>query len=1031
MSSNNIISTSTSRDVDTGQSNSIIIDANDNDEEHNNMMLVTELDHHDSHSIISTSSTVNVNPSNSNSSNNGGHNSGPQQHLYRRWSCEPCRNRKIKCDGVRPRCGYCSKKASRKCVFLGSKVRVSSSSSTSTSASASISSAASSSSPSSNIIVVSTPSLVPSLEDNTGNHDGFDSNKKSAVTKAGDEESQRAVDALVEKVESSFHGLLAGIYSEKPSEVDNMESVNPFLLNVVCAVGAITSVRPKEVVLEYYERGRRMVQESLENPGLENLQAILLISSISSYLSKKSVAWMFLGMACRMGLVASRGKILTGNALFLRLNNDPDSPLAISQFVQDGDGEMEPVRSSWVDKETRRRLWWACYMTDKLYSVIANRPSCLDKTNHDVQPMCSDELWESLKDPALLESQYRFPRAVSSISPSQPLIRLTDLFARIVRFVNYDPVHRLEKGESVLFHTGKPLSKDVVLSPAMVNNVLSPAITSTTTTTTTSPISSSSALIDQSQSEYEYIQLRSELIDFLHTGIPPHLRLVASKDWFLEVMNDPVSGPPWGLFMLHFMYHANVCLLNRPMMLRYLQEVVREKRNSQRGGTGNTGGSDDRLTMTTSTSMSGNQYQYQSQHHRFYETYQRNYNAYLDAKSSAEAIGILVQGITSANPSAVAMSGMLCAFAFQGALVLVLLLHDVTRIRIDFEYEVRVRGWLDALLQMYESSSRVFWVAKAFSNSLRATVMSWGGPGSASGNGNAAAGEKSGGESFGREDVVVEKGGQRASGSLVDGEKGKDWVNALASIDVDNLMAYLKKDSNSNVDINSHVRENWPVNPSGMSANGCSGGRAGLTQAYTNGQDTLSRETTATSSHSTPSMTMHDGFSQSARTGTSVASGSASVASGNGNSVSPASTNHLDTDHLNDLGHHSTDSSSANLDSFIAALGKDVVGSAGAAAHAEYLRSQLFSHSVLSEMMSGDGRIGGDAGVGVGGSGGQVFGGMGTASSGQFADLFALDMIAPSLADASVDIEMDWLLDFDSGSMDVPMVSSTVNNSTE
>ncbi|KAI9346071.1 hypothetical protein DFJ73DRAFT_838164, partial [Zopfochytrium polystomum] len=42
----------------------------------------------------------------------------------RRWSCETCRARKIKCDGRRPACGYCVKMNKPNCTFLGSKTRV-------------------------------------------------------------------------------------------------------------------------------------------------------------------------------------------------------------------------------------------------------------------------------------------------------------------------------------------------------------------------------------------------------------------------------------------------------------------------------------------------------------------------------------------------------------------------------------------------------------------------------------------------------------------------------------------------------------------------------------------------------------------------------------------------------------------------------------------------------------------------------------------------------------------------------------------
>ncbi|KAI9359247.1 fungal-specific transcription factor domain-containing protein [Zopfochytrium polystomum] len=42
----------------------------------------------------------------------------------RRWSCEPCRARKIKCDGVRPCCGNCIKRSIKRCIFLGTKTKV-------------------------------------------------------------------------------------------------------------------------------------------------------------------------------------------------------------------------------------------------------------------------------------------------------------------------------------------------------------------------------------------------------------------------------------------------------------------------------------------------------------------------------------------------------------------------------------------------------------------------------------------------------------------------------------------------------------------------------------------------------------------------------------------------------------------------------------------------------------------------------------------------------------------------------------------
>ncbi|KAJ1569403.1 hypothetical protein HK405_005388 [Cladochytrium tenue] len=43
--------------------------------------------------------------------------------VFRRWSCEGCRRRRKKCDGVRPACGFCVK-LSEPCVYHGTMTRV-------------------------------------------------------------------------------------------------------------------------------------------------------------------------------------------------------------------------------------------------------------------------------------------------------------------------------------------------------------------------------------------------------------------------------------------------------------------------------------------------------------------------------------------------------------------------------------------------------------------------------------------------------------------------------------------------------------------------------------------------------------------------------------------------------------------------------------------------------------------------------------------------------------------------------------------
>ncbi|KAJ3292770.1 hypothetical protein HDU76_007133, partial [Blyttiomyces sp. JEL0837] len=723
----------------------------------------------------------------------------PTNHATRRWSCEECRARKIKCDGERPICGYCTKKGYTECIYLGSKLkgeppkrirnrpkkgRKSNSNNQSTDAASSNggaeqtlagdeeyrssgeawerydgmesishysaydtamalpSSAAISTQPmpgdlsfatnnSNDRLFAGQAELAtmsninmqhasqqqrPTFEQQHQTHSistgpiGQSSISLPHPTSSAMEYRSRRPDlhtiiSAAAVVEKNLMDLDISI-SNRPTitltpPLSNMmsaasdppapriEDVFPFptrdnapkgelrrLINrlTVAAAGALVGSElplPKKDAMWYYSRARSISSEAVETPSIETLQALIILAFTSAYTGKTSAAWMILGMGCRM-------------ALLLKLNIDPD---------HDGSLQIDP--SDWVEKETRRRLWWSCYVLDRIVSVMSNRTPFFDKSEVSVKHFCNEDLWESLKLPSQLESQYYNPTN-ESCNPAHYLVRLADIFQRVVNFAGQGPAAKPNRtrAESSMMVIANLLNMESDSTPVIMTN----------------PASRHKLSVQ----ELQYQSLRSELTDWSDT-IHPSLRIVMSDEWFFEVMNDPV-GPPWRTFLLHFLYFASLCMLNRPKMLMYLRLDALERRKSGNGG----GDAHFMDSGTNEGSVAG--YQDHDLLNLSSEERRRLSNAFEEGRSCAESIGTLVNNIISANATAIDMPGFVCVFAFQGAMTLVLLLNHAAKYTPD---SPNVRRWqvlLRSLLLFYKIIEVEWHIGKFLSASLRSML---------------------------------------------------------------------------------------------------------------------------------------------------------------------------------------------------------------------------------------------------------------------------------------------------------------------
>ncbi|KAJ1567439.1 hypothetical protein HK405_005971, partial [Cladochytrium tenue] len=194
--------------------------------------------------------------------------------------------------------------------------------------------------------------------------------------------------------------------------------VDPALRLVACAAGAFFSARTPPIgthdALWYYRQARARCELAIEEPTLERLQAQIIMMYLLEIFGDKTGAWQRLGVAVHM-------------ALYLKLDVDPDNL----------PGEMSSGMT-WVEKETRRRCWWTCYMMERTLGTMGGQIPFLKDNSNTVKPLCSDELWFSPDDPAALENEYARGSKIADNLLTLVAVQF-DLYSEALRLATHRP----------------------------------------------------------------------------------------------------------------------------------------------------------------------------------------------------------------------------------------------------------------------------------------------------------------------------------------------------------------------------------------------------------------------------------------------------------------------------------------------------------------------------------------------------------------------------------------------------------------
>ncbi|KAG0299887.1 hypothetical protein BGZ97_003493 [Linnemannia gamsii] len=259
-----------------------------------------------------------------------------------------------------------------------------------------------------------------------------------------------------------------------------------FLLNSIFALASRYSddisfrtdpAKSETIGVRFAEKAKEILDTLYDSPDMNCVGALVLLAFQQMGTGSGYRAWMYVGISIRM-------------AQHLGLNRDCL--------------KLNP-RMSAIDREERNRIWWTCFMADRIISTSFGRPQGINE--HDV-----DATYPEGVDEENIQLEYKLDGATSMLTGPSPHSEQKFVFmASLMRILG-----------RVMVSLYSPRSKASSLSTSSMTN---PA-----------PLE----------------QLDKELTDWLLT-LPPHLQ-------FRSVQQEP------GTFVctLHMTFYAVLILLHRP-----------------------------------------------------------------------------------------------------------------------------------------------------------------------------------------------------------------------------------------------------------------------------------------------------------------------------------------------------------------------------------------------------------------------------------------------------------------------------------
>ncbi|KAI9268085.1 fungal-specific transcription factor domain-containing protein [Phascolomyces articulosus] len=219
-----------------------------------------------------------------------------------------------------------------------------------------------------------------------------------------------------------FYPILPLFYKKRLTSSLNspLEPISPLLLNAIYAVASRVSpdvrvrtdpASPDTAGDVFFERAKRLLDDYYDVPRISTVQALLLLATHQHGTMKYVRGWLYSGMAFRM-------------ALDLGLHRNCDH------------WNIPPD-----ERERRKRVFWCCFVVDRLISAIYGRTATFEERDCDVPfpinddevPTTSSSTTTSGDDDASNDMSTRPKIAETFVH----LIQITDILGHVLRNVYY------------------------------------------------------------------------------------------------------------------------------------------------------------------------------------------------------------------------------------------------------------------------------------------------------------------------------------------------------------------------------------------------------------------------------------------------------------------------------------------------------------------------------------------------------------------------------------------------------------------
>ncbi|KAJ3409828.1 hypothetical protein HDV05_004245 [Chytridiales sp. JEL 0842] len=393
--------------------------------------------------------------------------------------------------------------------------------------------------------------------------------------------------ALADAFFKNQHDLAVPLLSPKYF-FDDFYTHTPILMLAICAFGAKYVPALHKYKMWYYRKARSLVQDVVESPTLEGLQAVLILMMFSSTVGKTPTAWTLIGLGIRM-------------ALYMRYDVDPD-------HLPEGQS------MTWAEKEARRRCWYFCYTVDSSFSALSSQPPMLRGIPSDVKGMCSEDQWAHFFDDAQAggpanatiksnlkndmsksgsSSSSRWSTDLSSFggpfamnleadddeekksdNPMNHFVKLADIFSDILVYnvMNQQAAAASAKQDS---HSPIPMPSQ---SPTASASSSTPSFSAfgATASSSSSSVSPKTAPVSvpQPPSPAVLSQTFSKLETDLSKWVSSVPRYILEFPTAATLLSTSEDRWPWRHIQTFLTYHACLCMLNRDRLIQFIKMIA-------------------------------------------------------------------------------------------------------------------------------------------------------------------------------------------------------------------------------------------------------------------------------------------------------------------------------------------------------------------------------------------------------------------------------------------------------------------------